>query len=95
MNLGITMASEDAIAAVSLPDPNNVNEQPGWLYRTQLFLGGSSVSDASQWGRVQEDLHAQRKYQGGATDLVLIMQRDAFVVDVRIVGIVRALIKRA
>ena len=94
---GIQLASEDAFAAMALPDPNNSTEYPigGWMYRdmivcTESALGVLRNNPVELW----RDLRSQRKLD--RSEMVFSVENNAgggttFSVDVQ--GLIRVLYK--
>ena len=95
VNLAIGVASQEAFAAGTLPDPLTSGDKPprGWVYRTavtaaQNGVGGPVVSE------IVADIRAARKIENG--ELFLIMNNSTALgtaFSVRVRGLVRCLFK--
>jgi len=95
--MGIQLASEDAFAAMAVPDPNNSTEFPigGWMYRDIVVVSQSSARlHQNPVTEVRLDLRSQRKLD--RSEMIFSIENNAsggtaFGVDV--VGLIRVLYK--
>ncbi len=95
--MGIQLASEDAFAAMAVPDPNNATEFPigGWMYRDITVV--TQTASRLHQKALQEmrlDLRSQRKLD--RSEMIFSIENNAsggtaFSVDV--VGLIRVLYK--
>jgi len=94
---GIQLASEDAFAAMAVPDPNNMTEYPigGWMYRDIIVVTESaSGQHLNNPVELWRDLRTQRKLD--RSEMIFSVENNAgggttFSVDVQ--GIIRVLYK--
>ena len=77
LSVAIAMIEQDASVAGAIPDPEDDDEQPGWLYRTARPVVTSVLNDSSQATRVAVDLHSKRKYRGEDFALQMILENHA------------------
>ena len=94
---GLVMVEDDAAASLSFPDPDDLSQDPGWVWREgQMPVFSSTVNDFSQSRLIRVDTRAQRKYIGEDFAFMLIMHVAAGGAStVNIDGWVRTLFKRA
>jgi len=95
VDMGIGVASRDALAAGALPDPNIATDEPprGWVYRTRETPIQNGVG--TNWvTRVEADIRSARRIDGGDLFFVgnnSVFMGTAFAVEIR--GLVRCLFK--
>ena len=95
ISMGIGLASQEAFAALTLPDANVATDFPrlGWIWRTRgRVFGFAADQPAAEVWRIDLDLRAQRKLENGVA--YFIAHNDAnegATVTVRIDGIIRQL----
>ena len=70
---GIVVVNADARAAGAFPDPEDVTDRPSWLVRGRAEVMADSISDASQWKRIELDLRSQRIMRSEEDELQLIL----------------------
>ncbi len=97
--MGIQLASEDAFAAMAVPDPNNATEYPigGWLYRDRVIVTQSAAGVFLAIGgtvELRHDLRSQRKLD--RSEMIFSVENNAFggtAFPVDVGGIIRVLYK--
>ena len=63
IDVGIGVVTEDAFAALAVPDPNSDTDEPmeGWLYLARTNVRFEAASNTYRGGHLQADLRASRK----------------------------------
>jgi len=74
---GIVTMNADARAAGAFPDPEDVSDRAGWMVRGRMRTIQSSLSDGSQWARLNLDLRSQRVLHTEETELQLIVHNSS------------------
>ena len=96
LSLGIFVGETEAIAASAVPNPSDVGEDPGWLWRTVgQGVFSSLANDMAQVRRFNIDLKARRRYRGEDTNLTLVMDFSTSNESVNVDGVIRQLLMRA
>ena len=90
---GIVVINADARAANAFPDPAEMADRPGWLARGRLQTIQDSLSDASQWDKVQLDLRSQRILRAEGDELHLIFENGATGFTAEMSAFVRTLMR--
>ena len=78
VDLGIGVASQDAVAAQALPDPNVATDYPprGWVWRARyLTYGFTAGAEDIFTNRVDKDIRARRRLDNG--DAYIIVNNSA------------------
>ena len=70
---GIVIVSNDARVAGGLPDTEDSAERPDWLVRGRLQTIQASLSDSSQWARIDLDIRTGRTLRSEEDELDLIL----------------------
>ncbi len=92
LHSGIYLAESDSIAAGAVSDPDDTDEEPGWVWRNVAPVFTSVTSDRAQTTRLQFDIKARRRFPGEDYSLILVMNTSAGSGSVNIDGLVRTLI---
>ena len=74
LHAGITIVTQDAFAALAIPEPGDSGDEVSWLWRQigkPVFT--SVVNDSSQSVTVSRDLKSKRRYPGEDYNLTLVM----------------------
>jgi len=69
---GIVIVNADARAAGAFPDPNDMSDRAGWMYRGRILTNASSLTDRAQWAQKQLDLRSQRLLRTEEDELHII-----------------------
>ncbi len=93
LSSGICIITGDALAAPTLPDPADGDEQPGWIWRDSLVVISDSLSIPRQ--SINLDIRAKRKFLGEDLRLVLIQEAGSASTNVNLAGIVRCLMMKS
>ena len=95
--LGIVAITRDAFGAVSIPNPSDELDKPGWLWRINATgVYTAVVSDRSSTTVVDLDLKMQRKLRGEEDLLVLVGEVAAGGVStINFDGYIRMLFKKS
>ena len=91
--MGIGIASQEAFAAGSLPDPNASNDQPsrGWIYRNRMVVAQNGVGGPVVH-QISRDIRSARKLDDGECYIVVDNDVDlGLAFNVQVVGLVRQL----
>ena len=95
MSLGIGVASQEAFAAGTLPDPNSATDFPtrGWVWRAMYRVYGFAADQPAVFNaRVDKDVKAQRKLENGEAYIVINNDPIEGVAGVvRVIGLIRQL----
>ena len=75
MYWGVTIISADALAALALPDPQNVDDAD-WLVHGRLIGRSANLSGKEGDDRVQVDIRSQRILRSVSDRLVLVTDVD-------------------
>ena len=95
LSVAIAMIEQDASTAGAIPDPEDEDEQPGWLYRTASPVFTSVVNDSTQAHRFFVDLKSRRKYAGEDYACQCILENHAAGMSaVNVDGISRMLVMK-
>ncbi len=91
VSLGIGTMSQEAISALTFPDPEIEGDHPltGWMWRAQYIVLETPFNPGA---RVDLDLRSQRKVMYGAPTLVILndpQQGTAF--TIRVSGLIRCM----
>ena len=93
---GIFMAEGDAFAAAALPDPQEVGDDAGWVWRVAgIPVFNNDPNDRAQALRYVLDLRAQRKFIGEDYVLVIRNHNEGGASALNMNGFIRCLFKRA
>ncbi len=93
VSIGIGIASQEAFAAGTVPDPNIANDQPsrGWIFRTQVVVAQNGIGGSVIF-EVRADIRSQRKLDDGECYIVINNDTDLGTsFEVRTTGLVRQL----
>jgi len=74
LDIGIGITSQEAFAAVTLPDPSVEGDRPtrGWIYRCRhRVFGFAADQPAVNVVRIYRDIRAKRKLENGECYLIL------------------------
>ncbi len=74
---GLTLVNSDAAAATAFPNPEDEDDQPGWLLRDVATLQTSDVDDGSQFLRMNYDIRAERLFRNQQQSLYFIIDQAA------------------
>ena len=77
LTYGITLVNADARAAGAFPDPEDMAETAGWLYRARMLGIHDSVSDGAQDQKKSADLRSQRILRNERDELHLIVHNGS------------------
>ena len=90
---GITLVSDEAVAAVAFPDPTVADDQPGWMWRQNFIV----MSDAAgvKGTHIKADLRGQRKMPSEDMNMYLIVTAGVLIQTVDVNGMVRLLALKA
>ncbi len=97
LDMGIGIASQEAFAAGTVPDPDVASEVPssGWLWRHRLIVNDATSSPGLMPTSVVVDIASQRKLQRGELYLVVNNNgRTGTAFNVNMNGLIRVLFKR-
>jgi len=93
MHWGILVVNGDAAAVGQFPEADDPSDRAGWLVRGRMFNIQDSLSDQSQWTRVQLDLRSQRILRNERDELHLILDTAATGFSALYAAYVRVLMK--
>ena len=88
---GIVKVDGDAFAAAAMPDPDQAQDQPGWLWRFHEGVFSSGANARADAVLLKEDLKGRRKLISESDILALTMNKDATVATVNVDGLIRTL----
>ena len=94
MSYGIYMCELDAFAAGAFSDPDQGDEQLGWLYRGFRLLLTPESDQIINNGILDVDIKAKRTFPGEDQLLTMVIAQDASGITTRVDGLVRVLIMR-
>ena len=95
LHLAVFLCEQDAFAAGAVPDVEDENEEPGWVWRSMQPVFTSVVNDRAQITRFHADLSSQRKYPGEDYSLIMVGSSPSSTSTFNVDGLVRMLFKRA
>ena len=87
--MGITLVGDEALASLALPDADQVDDQPGWLWRAAHTVHSSANSDFAQAVPFGGQFKSKRRLRGEDETLLLIMDNISLTNNVNITGMVR------
>ncbi len=93
INWGVTVVDIDAFNAAAVPDTNDPNEQPGWMFRGGGAISANNIFDRSQWIHVDKTIKSQRKFDGNSSLLVFFVDNTG-TNDCTLNGVIRMLVKK-
>ena len=94
VHMGIVLIEQDAVSAGAFPDVDQMDDQPGWMWRHMMSVRTENVSVRRSYQLVQADIRAQRKYIGEDYQLRLIIDENGGVVEGNCDGLIRVLVKK-
>ncbi len=74
---GVLIMNADARAAGAFPNPDDVSDRAGWMFRGRGQNITSSVSDGSQWTRLTHDNRSQRVLRTEEDELQFVIETPA------------------
>ena len=90
--MGSMIAPDDAIAAGAVSDPDNFNEQPNWIFRTQESVYTSVANDRTQQVMIKQDRKTARLFRGSTYEHILVTNNvSGGLTPVNVDGLVRCL----
>ena len=95
VNLGIAIASQEALAAGVVADPGTSTDFPtrGWVWRAQYRIFGFAADQPAVFDRrVDLDLRAQRKLENGEAFIVIAnVAHEGVATAIDVTGLIRQL----
>ena len=91
LSAGIAMYHGDAVAAGATPDPEDPNEQGGYLWRWAGSAYVSVLNDRSQATKLVYDIKAKRKFPSEDHELIFIFNQDVGAFTHNVDGLIRVL----
>ena len=93
---GMLLVTDEAVASVAVPGPQDVNDQPGWLFRHNFVLRTSVIGDGGAIRTFTRDLRGKRKYLGADQVWVIAFETGGTGgATVRVGGVIRQLMAKA
>ena len=93
-HFGICLLTIEAVASATLPDPEDMDDQPGWLWRTMYPATTHDLNVSPPSATKELDLRSRRRYIGEDYSLVFVTSMGG-AVGGQVDGYIRTLIRHA